>query len=801
MTATDPTSSAPRPVRTAPWDERLGFGAAYYHEYHLSDRLDEDMDLMAAAGFTLIRVGESVWSTWEPSEGVFDLDWLEPVLDAAHARGIDVIIGTPTYAVPPWLRIAYPETALELATGAPKPYGARQDVDYSHPTFRRLAERVIAKIVERYREHPAVVGWQVDNEPGLALIHNEDAFRGFVESLRKRFGGDVDELNRRWGLVYWSHRLTDFDELWRPEGNTTPSYDLAWRRWQAELSHDMIRWQTELVRSLVPEHHVITTCIAANQPGQDVTVIADPLDVAGANVYYAAQEGLALPGPDELHPMGAPAWILWSGAAYPSYLADVARGMKQGPFVVTETNATNIGFSADQLPSWPGQRRQAVWTLLMRGARMVEYWHWHTNRFGAETYWSGVLGHSLQPARTYDELAAVGAELTALREDVTGLTPLSDVAILVDAPSRWAIECQPPFHAGDTATFFGDRDAFEKMLAQTYRGLFDAGLSADIVAPHQLPEDPAAMVREHPVLIVQSLYIASDALLAHLVAYAEAGGHLVLTPRTGVADEDAVVRAEVLPGALRGPAGVRYTESTAVRRPTAVGGAHADAGPATGGQAPVEEAAGSRPTIAGGALWYADCLETEGAEVLAGYGDDPFLGRFAAVTTARCGEGRVTTIGCVPDRPLSASLARWIARTSLPEDPWRSTIAGLAPAPEGGDGPVERAHPTLSHSAARLRDGRVLHALHNWSWEPAEVGAPTACTRRQPDGTSVELAAGAPIVLGPWDTALLITDAPDSDAAPRSPEPSAASRPSASPRTTGTTRTTSTTRPTGTEES
>lgn len=123
---------------------------------------------------------------------------------------------------------------------------------------------------------------------------------------------------------------------------------------------------------------------------------------------------------------------------------------------------------------------------------------------------------------------------------------------------------------------------------------------------------------------------------------------------------------------------------------------------------------------------------------------------------------------------------------------------------------MERAHPTLSHSAARLRDGRVLHALHNWSWEPAEVGAPTACTRRQPDGTSVELAAGAPIVLGPWDTALLITDAPDSDAAPRSPERSAASRPSASPRTTGTTSTTSTTsttRPngttgtTGTEES
>ncbi|MDO5661355.1 MAG: beta-galactosidase, partial [Brachybacterium sp.] len=642
-------------MRTDPWRDQVGFGAAYYHEYHLSPRLETDMDLMAEAGFTLIRVGESVWSTWEPAEGQFDLDWLEPVLDAAHARGIDVIVGTPTYAVPPWLRRAYPETALELATGVPKPYGGRQDVNYHHPTFRRLAERVIRRIVERYREHPAVVGWQVDNEPGLALIHNDDVFEGYVDDLRKRFGGDVEELNRRWGLVYWSHRLQDFGDLWRPEGNTTPSYDLAWRRWQAEVSHDMIRWQTDLVRSLVPAEHLITTCIAANQPGQDVSVIADPLDIAGANVYYAAQAGLELPGPDDLHPMGAPAWVTWSGAAYVSYLADVARGMKQGPFVVTETNATNIGFSADQLPSWPGQRRQVVWQLLARGARMVEYWHWHTNRFGAETYWSGVLGHSLEPARTYRELAAVGEELKELGDLACSLETLSEVTVLVDAPSRWALENQPPFHPSDVATYTGDRDAFEKMLAQTYRGLFDAGLGVDIAALHQLSTNLAEIARTRPVLVAQSMYIASDEDLELLRAYAEAGGHLVLLPRTGIADTDAVVRAEVMPGALRGPAQVRYEESTALRAATSVV------------SAPGAEESGLR----GHALWYADCLIPEGAEVLARFDADPFLAEHAAITTSRHGTGRITVVGCVPDRSLAASLGRFLAATSLEEDPWR----------------------------------------------------------------------------------------------------------------------------------
>ena len=227
------------------------FGAAYYAEYQPYDRLTTDLDLMVDAKINMIRVGESVWSTWEPREGQFDLDWLAPVLDDAHQRGIAAIIGTPTYAVPPWLRRTYPETTARSATGVEIPYGARQDVDYSHPGFRHLAERLIRKIVERYRDHPAVIGWQVDNEPGLKLFYNHAVFQGFLEFLRKRYG-DVDSLNTRWGLTYWSHRLCDWADLWPPDGNTTPSYDLAWRRYQAELTHDFIAWQAELVRGLVP---------------------------------------------------------------------------------------------------------------------------------------------------------------------------------------------------------------------------------------------------------------------------------------------------------------------------------------------------------------------------------------------------------------------------------------------------------------------------------------------------------------------------------------------------------------------
>ena len=189
--------------------ERVLFGAAYYHEYQPTDRLERDLDLMAEARFSVIRVGESVWSTWEPENGRFDLDWLQPVLDGAHRRGIAVVLGTPTYAVPPWLVRLYPEITGERKTGQRIGWGARQEVDFTHPGFRFHAERVIRKIADRYAGHPAVIGFQVDNEPGNELLHNHGVFQRFVDSLRHKYG-DVQSLNDAWGLVYWSHRLSDW---------------------------------------------------------------------------------------------------------------------------------------------------------------------------------------------------------------------------------------------------------------------------------------------------------------------------------------------------------------------------------------------------------------------------------------------------------------------------------------------------------------------------------------------------------------------------------------------------------------
>ncbi len=696
------------------------FGAAYYPEYQPYPRLGTDLDLMVEAGFSVIRVGESVWSTWEPDDGAFDLEWLQPVLDAAAERSISVVLGTPTYAIPTWLARKHPEVMAQRAGGVPIPYGHRQNADHSHPAFRYHAERVVRAVVGRYAAHPAVVGYQVDNEPGAEILHNHGVFEGFRSWLGQRYGS-VQELNERWGLTYWSHRLGDFSDLWRPDGNTTQGYDLAWRRYQASVTTDFIGWQAGIVRGLSRPDQFVTTCLAYGRPGTDDEAVAAELDIVSANPYYAMQDALARPRPVGPLQGLAPQWKRESGSWCISYEADLRRGAAALPFLVTETNAGSIGEMWSNYPGYDGQWRQAAWTLVSRGARMVEYWHWHTLHYGTEAYWGGVLGHALTPGRVYSELARVGAEFAAAGDAVTDLVPDVDVAFLRSTESRWALQFQPALAVPGTPD--PEPDSYERVFAAFYRGFTEAGLQGAVAVAADLLADPAGFAAMFPVLVTPVLYVASEDLLDALAAYVDAGGHLVATFRTGYVDDDAQVRHVVAPGPLRAAAGMSYLEYSNLSVDL----------PLRAGPPAAEEAHPELPAAATATAW-ADGLVAEGATVLATY-DHPHFARWPAITTHRSGRGRLTWVGTLPDDATIRALARW----AVP----RPANARWVSSP-----------PSVAVSGAVRRDGSHLSFLTNWSAEPATLRAP-ASVRDILSG--VDIASGEPIVLDAWDVRL-VTD-------------------------------------------
>ena len=400
-----------------------------------------------------------------------------------------------------------------------------------------------------------------------------------------------------------------------------------------------------------------------------------------------------------LHPSDAPrstgpmGWVVRGPWAVAS-LADLMYSSKQAPFLVTETNAGSIGFSATNQSPYDGQWRQLAWLLVARGARLVEYWHWHTLPFGAEAHWGGVLPHSGTPGRAYREIARIGAELGPVGDAFEGATPDADVAVLYDSDSKFAMSTQGPLTGGD-GQMMVDPDSYRHVVAAFSRGIFDAKRQQRLVRREQLDD---VVPERFPVLVVPALFTASDDDLDRLADYARAGGHLVLGPRTGYGDGEGLVRAERAPARLADAAGAWFEETSSLAEPV----------PVTG-------------SLRGAGTTLAEGLVLDGAEALATYAH-PHLGRWAAVTTRPVGAGRVTVVGTVPDQELAADLVRWLAPS--PVGGWTTDASVTVSSEQHRDRPAAR-HPQLGLGAGR-RDAR--HRGHR----PAHRRAPSGRARDWP---------------------------------------------------------------------
>lgn len=698
---------------------RILYGAAYYNEYHeakitdetgveIAARTEEDFRLMREAGLSVIRVGESVWQKWEPRRGQYHLEWLQPILDRAHENGIAVIIGTPTYALPRWVYLEFPEVIAQRNTGVPIPYGHRQNADYSSQKFRELCEPVIRKIVTRYAQHPAVIGWQVDNEPGAELLHNDSAFNSFIDSLRDEYQ-TVEGLNEAWGLTYWSHALTSFDELWRPEGNTNPSYLLAWRRHQAKITNDFLQWQREIVRSLISESQFITTCVALSRSGMDNFTIGESLDETSVNVYYASQDGLAHPTPS-LQPgeqMAAPNWVPLQGASALNLICDTARGIKQKNFFVTETNGSSIsqGSAMAAFPHYPGQLKQSALAMVSRGAELVEYWHWHTLPFGIENHWGGILPHSLKPGRTYEAFKETAQSLDAISK-LGKLQPAAEVALILSTASRWAFEYQGPLRSPNGLV---DPASYDKTTQAVYEIAYNCGLGVQIYGDNQLDlDDVKSFVKKHPVMILHSLYIASDEVIQFANKYAEAGGNLVITARTGYAKPNGSIRTLEAPFGFVETLG-SYNEYSNLTKSLSVANQHG-------------EKVGK---IYG---WLDEMIAAESASVELSI-DHPFFGKFSALTKATVGQGTIRYLAGYPDSALATYLGQTIANE-----------IGFAPV-------ITSDSASVVVNRAYLQDGRCAYFVFNFGWAKASI-------KVAPHLVAVTSLTSAE--LDSWDTAVFV---------------------------------------------
>jgi beta-galactosidase len=567
------------------------YGASYYHEYMPEERLDKDIQLMKEAGITLIRLGESTWSSWEPRDGVFEFAWMDRVLDRLHGAGIKVVMGTPTYSIPPWLYKKHPEILATTLGEKKSYYGPRQNMDITHPAYLFHSERVIRQIMRRYKDHPGIIGYQIDNETGPYGTAGPSVQRAFAGYLKEKHGTTA-RLNEIWGLTYWGQLVNGWDELPPRDGILNPGYKLDWERFQQKIVTDFLAWQAGIVREYVrPGQFVTHNFVGGVRTNIDQFAIAKHLDIAAVNPYHGVQDDL-----DGLS-------ISLSG--------DLCRSLKQQNYFITETNAPTIGWdSKTQFPPYDGQLRLNAYSHIASGANMVAYWHWHSLHYGQETYWKGVLSHDLEPNRAYKEVTRIGQELKKHGPELANLRKRHQAALLYSIDSYHGIDFMP----------FDDRVNYLTVLHQMYKALYQSNTGVDFVFPE------SENFADYKVIVVPPLYVASDALLNRLAEYVKGGGHLVVAFKSGFTNEHSTVRWQKAPGPLREAAGFYYQEFSNLKKPLALKG---------------------DPFLAGEqnqvSVW-TDMLIPESAKTLATY-EHPFFGNYPALTRNQYGKGTLTYQG------------------------------------------------------------------------------------------------------------------------------------------------------------
>lgn len=667
------------------------YGAAYYHEYMPYERLDKDVALMKQAGLSVVRMGESTWALWEPEDGRFEYAWMDRVVDAMHQAGIRVIMGTPTYSIPVWMYQKYPEILARPLGGAPVFYGMRQNMDTSNDTFRFYAARVIRNLVEHYRDHPAVIGWQVDNETGAYGASNRDVFQGFVAHLKRKFGS-TQALNKAWLLNYWGEDVYGWDQMPTRDSATSTGYKLEWARWQQMRVTDYLAWQAGLVRQhRRPDQIVIQDFIGGPRLDANEFEVAKSLDVVACNPYHGTQDHM-------------------DGASQ-AFAGDYFRSLKRANYLVTETNAQTIGWnSATQFPPYDGQLRLDVYTHISSGANMVEYWHWSSIHSGQETYWKGVLSHDLEPNRAYAEVTRTAHELKKIGPRLVNLKKQNKVAILYSSDSANAIDFMPFVESGPARNRYEERPDYMGLVRQMHGALYRLNVGADFVFPETEDFSP------YTVLIVPALYIADDALLERVVQYARNGGRVVMTFKSGFCNGNSMVRPVLQPGPLRKAAGFSYQEFSNLEHPLALRGD------------PFQ--AGDQNRV----MYWAEFLMLEEAKPLAYY-DHPFFGRWPAITRHEYGSGSLLYEGA------------WLS-DALQEKVLLSVVeqAGLT-------GPDQKLPPPVRVKHSVNPSGKPVHFYLNYSGEKQiskySYGSGMDLL------TSRSIAPAGEFTLQPWDAAII----------------------------------------------
>ncbi|MFR0914599.1 MAG: beta-galactosidase [Bifidobacterium pseudocatenulatum] len=521
----------PQPL--AGQQERIWYGGDYNPDQWPEEVWDDDVRLMKKAGVNLVSVGIFSWAKIETSEGVYDFDWLDRIIDKLGEAGIAVDLASATASPPMWLTQAHPEVLWKDYRGDVCQPGARQHWRPTSPVFREYALKLCHAMAEHYKGNPYVVAWHVSNEYGChnRFDYSEDAEHAFQQWCEERYG-TIDAVNDAWGTAFWAQRMNDFSEIVPPrfigDGNfMNPGKLLDFKRFSSDALKAFYIAERDVLAEITPNLPLTTNfMVSASGSVLDYDDWGDEVDFVSNDHYF-------IPGEAHLDEL-----------AFSASLVDgIAR---KDPWFLMEHSTSAVNWREINYRKEPGQLVRDSLAHVAMGADAVCYFQWRQSKAGAEKFHSAMVPHAGEDSAVFRDVCELGADLNKLSDEgiLGSRLAKSRVAVVFDYESEWATE--------HTATPTQHVHHVDEPLAW-FRALADQGVTADVV-PVRGAWDGYEMV------VLPSVYLLSEETTRRVRDYVVGGGRLVVTYYTGISDEKDHVWLGGYPGSIRDVVGVRVEE-------------------------------------------------------------------------------------------------------------------------------------------------------------------------------------------------------------------------------------------------